>query len=144
MVREIVLDRLVCRSNRRNGGSLVIVLALMVAAELVVRLQLNRLPDLHLTMRRCHSCLVRRCQVLTTHRTHANGRVFINLDDRTSQVVPRNAAVWMWLLDRIDVGGSVLLNRKALMEDSGAFGDLLCAWSVNFNGLLSAYSHLVS
>ena len=44
------------------------------------------------------------------------------------------------LLDCVDVGGSVLLHREALMEDSGAFGDLLSSRSVNLNCLFSAYS----
>ena len=59
VVREVVLDRLVGRSNGCNGGSVVVVLALGVAAQFVVRMQLYRLPDLHLTMRRCESILGR-------------------------------------------------------------------------------------
>ena len=54
VVREVVLDRLVGCSN---SGSLVI--ALDIATQLVVRVQLYRLPDLHLTMCRCESILGR-------------------------------------------------------------------------------------
>lgn len=57
VVREVILNRLVGCSDGCNGGSVVVVLTLGVAAQFVVWMQLYRLPNLHLTVGRCESIL---------------------------------------------------------------------------------------
>ena len=65
--------------------------------------------------------------------------LLLNIDDWSSQIVLEDWDAHIHWPSSPSIRCSILLRRKTLMRDSGAFCYLLCSRPTNFNCLLSAY-----